>query len=77
MKENPVRSLPGIPVLLVLFAVVLASGWALFRSIAGDGAGGVAGAREIRRDDLLNAEVAQLLGRRVRLGNPAIGQVGV
>ncbi len=39
MKENPVRSLPGIPVLLVLFAVVLASGWALFRSIAGDGAG--------------------------------------
>src|SRR5690606_38492831 len=34
MKENPVRSLPGIPVLLVLFAALLVAAWWVF---SGDG----------------------------------------
>jgi regulator of protease activity HflC (stomatin/prohibitin superfamily) len=33
MKENPMRSLPGIPVLLVLFLVLLAALWALVTGI--------------------------------------------
>ena len=32
MKENPIRSLPGIPVLLVLLAVVLAGAFAFANS---------------------------------------------
>lgn len=33
MKENPLRSLPGIPVLLVLIAIALAAGWGVVASI--------------------------------------------
>ncbi len=39
MKENPVRSLPGIPVLLVLLAVALASGWLFFQTLTGGDGG--------------------------------------
>jgi regulator of protease activity HflC (stomatin/prohibitin superfamily) len=34
MKENPIRSLPGIPMLLALLAIVLAAGW-FFLNAAG------------------------------------------
>ena len=37
----------------------------------------VAGARQIRRDDLCNAEIAQILRRRVRLGKAALGKMRV
>jgi regulator of protease activity HflC (stomatin/prohibitin superfamily) len=36
VKENPIRSLPGIPVLVVLLAVALSCGWAVAHA-AGDG----------------------------------------
>ncbi|WP_132999127.1 SPFH domain-containing protein [Luteimonas arsenica] len=39
MKENPVRSLPGIPMLLVLLAVALAGGWFFFQALTSGGAG--------------------------------------
>ncbi|MGY1458995.1 MULTISPECIES: SPFH domain-containing protein [unclassified Luteimonas] len=32
MKENPVRSFPGIPMLLALLAIVLAGGWLVFQA---------------------------------------------
>jgi regulator of protease activity HflC (stomatin/prohibitin superfamily) len=35
MKENPVRSLPGIPVLLVLLVLALASVWLFLQAVAG------------------------------------------
>ena len=37
MKENPVRSLPGIPALLVLIALLLVAGWLFFTTFAGGG----------------------------------------
>ena len=37
MKENHVRSLPGIPTLLVLIALLLAAAWCLFQALGGDG----------------------------------------
>ncbi|MDH5824103.1 SPFH domain-containing protein [Luteimonas sp. RD2P54] len=40
MKENPIRSLPGIPVLLALLAVLLACAYAIFTVVVlGDGGG--------------------------------------
>ncbi|MBZ4039679.1 SPFH domain-containing protein [Novilysobacter selenitireducens] len=36
MKENPTRSLPGIPVLLVLLLALVAAAVMLFNSVAGD-----------------------------------------
>ncbi len=33
MKENPIRSLPGIPTLLVLLALVLLAAWAFFGGV--------------------------------------------
>ena len=45
MKENPVRSLPGIPLLLGLLAVALACGWFFFRALVGDGGGAQLGAQ--------------------------------
>src|SRR5690606_39350330 len=38
MKENPIRSIAGIPMLLVLIAVVLAAGWFFFEALV-QGAG--------------------------------------
>ncbi len=37
MKENPIRSLSGIPMLLVLLAVLLAAGWLFFAGVRGAG----------------------------------------
>jgi regulator of protease activity HflC (stomatin/prohibitin superfamily) len=39
MKENPIRSFPGIPVLLLLVALMAASAYGLFVAITGAGAG--------------------------------------
>jgi regulator of protease activity HflC (stomatin/prohibitin superfamily) len=39
MKENPIRSFPGIPVLLLLVALMAASAYGLFMAITGAGAG--------------------------------------
>ncbi|MFX5530396.1 hypothetical protein ABTD83_21285, partial [Acinetobacter baumannii] len=36
MRENPIRSLPGIPVLLVLLAALLAGGFLLFTGASQD-----------------------------------------
>ena len=33
MKENPIRSLPGIPVLLGLFAILLVGAFLMFHGI--------------------------------------------
>ncbi|WP_206861159.1 SPFH domain-containing protein [Lysobacter changpingensis] len=48
MKENPLHSLPGIPILLVLLALILVAGWLLLSGLgvaSGDGSGArVAGA---------------------------------
>ena len=38
MKENPIRSLPGIPLLLVLLAVAIACGWLFLQALMGGGA---------------------------------------
>ncbi len=35
MKEQPIHSLPGVPVLLALFVAVLASGWLAFAGFSG------------------------------------------
>ncbi len=37
MKENPIRSLPGIPTLLALIVLLLAAGWLVLSAIHGDG----------------------------------------
>ena len=42
MKENPLRSLPGIPILLVLLALILVAGWLLLSGLgvaSDDGSG--------------------------------------
>ena len=41
MKENPIRSLPGIPMLLVLLALILLAAWLFFTGAAKDPATGV------------------------------------
>ncbi|MEN1927480.1 SPFH domain-containing protein [Luteimonas sp. MJ250] len=38
MKENPIRSLPGIPMLLLLLVVALACGWLFFQALVNGGA---------------------------------------
>jgi membrane protease subunit (stomatin/prohibitin family) len=38
MKENPIRSLPGIPVLVVLLAVEVVAAWLFLRAIGGQDA---------------------------------------
>src|SRR5690606_17123163 len=38
MKENTVRSIPGIPMLLVLLAVAAGCGWLSIQGLLGDGA---------------------------------------
>ncbi len=38
MKENPVRSLPGIPLLLVLLGIALACGWLFLQALMSGGA---------------------------------------
>jgi regulator of protease activity HflC (stomatin/prohibitin superfamily) len=38
MKENPIRSLPGIPTLVVLLAVEAVAAWLFFRAIGGQDA---------------------------------------
>ena len=37
MKENPIRSVAGIPMLLLLLAVALGSGWFFFKGLGADG----------------------------------------
>ena len=37
MKENPVRSIPGIPILLALLALLLACGWLVFEATTAGG----------------------------------------
>lgn len=37
MKENPIRSLPGIPTLLALIALLIAAGWLMLSAIHGTG----------------------------------------
>ncbi|MGY0611037.1 SPFH domain-containing protein [Luteimonas sp. A501] len=38
MKENPIRSMPGIPMLLLLLVVALACGWFFFQALVNGGA---------------------------------------
>ena len=42
MKENPIRSLPGIPVLLALLAVALFGAWLIVTGAGGVRIGGIA-----------------------------------
>ena len=44
MKENPIRSLPGIPTLLVLIAALLGAAWLLFTGIGAQSLGTIAAA---------------------------------
>jgi regulator of protease activity HflC (stomatin/prohibitin superfamily) len=43
MKETPIRSLPGIPMLLALLAAALAGGWTLLDALQSDGVSGILG----------------------------------
>ncbi|HTL14296.1 MAG TPA: SPFH domain-containing protein [Thermomonas sp.] len=43
MKETPIRSLPGIPMLLALLAAALAGGWTLLNALQSDGVPGILG----------------------------------
>ena len=43
MKETPIRSLPGIPMLLALLAAALAGGWTLLDALQSDGVPGILG----------------------------------
>ncbi|TWT21348.1 SPFH domain-containing protein [Luteimonas marina] len=43
MKENPIRSLPGIPMLLVLLATTLLGGWLILSSVQDGAPGWIAG----------------------------------
>jgi regulator of protease activity HflC (stomatin/prohibitin superfamily) len=42
MKENPIRSLPGIPVLLALVVIILSGGYLAFSGVRSDAVGWVA-----------------------------------
>ncbi len=44
MKENPIRSLPGIPILLVLILALLGAAWLFFTGIGGPDLGSILGA---------------------------------
>ena len=44
MKENPIRSLPGIPTLLALLVALLVAAWLFFSGISGQSLGTIAGA---------------------------------
>ena len=44
MKENPIRSLPGIPTLLALLVALLVAAWLFFSGISGQSLGMITGA---------------------------------
>ena len=44
MKENPIRSLPGIPILLALLVALLVAAWLFFSGISGQSLGMITGA---------------------------------
>ena len=44
MKENPIRSLPGIPTLLAVIVALLVAAWLFFSGINGQSLGTIAAA---------------------------------